>query len=92
LPCQAGISADLCEAIALQYSDTGRVARPVNDIPDHAYPDRMQPEVACGDRLSYLRMLTYVARRSDVTWAAPMGMIQPVSMGRSAAKSSSLSL
>lgn len=59
LPRQCGIATfttDLCEAIALKYSDTTCIALPVNDIADgYIYPDRVRFELTEKNIDSYLR-------------------------------------
>ncbi|MEJ2505116.1 MAG: glycosyltransferase family 4 protein [Ignavibacteriaceae bacterium] len=59
LPRQCGIAAfttDLCEAIALQYSETSCIALPINDVATgYAYPPRVRFELTEKDIDSYLR-------------------------------------
>ncbi len=59
LPRQCGIATfttDLCESIALQFSDTTCIAMPVNDVATgYAYPTRVRFELTEKDIDSYLR-------------------------------------
>ncbi|MDH3267711.1 MAG: glycosyltransferase family 4 protein, partial [Ignavibacteria bacterium] len=59
LPRQCGIATfttDLCEAIAVQYSETSCIALPVNDVATgYAYPTRVRFELTEKDIDSYLR-------------------------------------
>ena len=59
LPRQCGIATfttDLCESIALQFSNTTCIAMPVNDsVTGYAYPARVRFELAEKDIDSYLR-------------------------------------
>ncbi|MBN1996845.1 glycosyl transferase family 1, partial [candidate division KSB1 bacterium] len=59
LPRQCGIATfttDLCEAIAVQYSETTCIVLPVNDIEaGYTYPTRIRFELTEKDIDSYLR-------------------------------------
>jgi glycosyltransferase involved in cell wall biosynthesis len=64
LPRQCGIATfttDLCEAIALEYTDTTCIALPVNDIKDsYAYPTRVRFEIEEKDIESYRRAADFL--------------------------------
>jgi glycosyltransferase involved in cell wall biosynthesis len=64
LPRQCGIATfttDLCEAIAVEHSDTTCIAVPVNDVEDgYAYPPRVRFELTEKDLDSYRRAADFL--------------------------------